>query len=171
MIQLKTFEELLAGQDKYAAIMRDMAFVVSGERLHDNAAVVRVFEAAMSECLYFDGYIGGDVFIVETEEDLLSIKTYDLENDNANVMNTVTSWDVFSFIEGDNGEYTYALFVMITNNSGGDSFYVPKSLFGKARVVEHFLASNEVQGNDGKMSIGATTYEVLRKFLRECSEK
>lgn len=171
MIQLKTFEELLAGQDKYAAIMRDMSFVVSGDRLHDDAAIVRVLEAAMAEYPSFDEYIGGDVFIVETEEDLLSIKTYDLENDNATVMNTVTSWDVCNFIEGDNGEYTYALFVMITNNSGGDSFYVPKSLFGKARVVEHFLASNEEQDAHGKMSIGATTYGMLRKYLRECSER
>lgn len=171
MIILKTFEELLAGQDKYAVIMRDIAFVVSGSRFTNDAEVVNVLETVMYEYPTFDSCFGGDVCIVETEEDLLHIETYDLENDDANVMNTVTSWDVCNFIEGDNGEYTYALFVMITNNAGGDSFYVPKSLFGKARVVEHFLASNEEQDAHGKMSIGATTYEMLRKYLRESSEK
>ena len=162
MITFKYISDLMKAQDKFSPIINDIKYCL---------CVEGDFQAAIAENDSLSWWLGGDIHVIEREEELFQIKLYDLDNEYATVMDTVTSWDACDFIEGDDEKHAYIMFHMVTNNSGGDVFYVPIEFAKEARAIEHYLASNEVQGDDGKMSIGAAAYETLRKFLRECSEK
>ena len=166
MITFKYLSDLMKAKDEFSPIVLDI-----GECIDVAGSTQDKFQNAIAENDNLSWWIGGDIHVVERKEDLLQINCHDLDNEDATVMDTVTSWDACDFIEGDNGKYTYVMYHMVTNNSGGDVFYVPIEFAKEARAIEHYLASNEEQGKDGKMSIGATAYETLRKFLQECSEK
>lgn len=158
MITFKYISDLMKAQDRFSPIINDIKYCLGIEG---------DFQAAIAENDSLSWWLGGDIHVIERKEELSQINSYDLDNEDATVMSTVTSWDACNLIEGDDGKYAYVLFYMVTNNSGGDVFYVPIEFAKEARAIEHYLASNEVQGNDGKMSIGAAAYEALRKFLRE----
>lgn len=97
--------------------------------------------------LQYSDCLGGDVYICEFETDLLHIKAYDpawtTTHDGAwpNVTDTPLVFDVCEYIAEASGACHWVLFVSITNNAGGDSFYVPSYLWHEAIVAEHFALS------------------------------
>jgi len=85
----------------------------------------------------FNAYLGGSIFICESEAELSCIKAFDQEWANEygewpNVTDKPIVWDVFYVMNDE-----WAVFAYLWNNAGGDTFYVPKSLWQQARVDEH----------------------------------
>lgn len=94
----------------------------------------------------FSWQLGGCVFICETKEDLLKIEGCDFEfarehNRWPNVTDMPMSWDCCDYVLGDR-ETKYAVFLLCTNNAGGNIYYVPESLWEAARLTEHLETHN-----------------------------
>ena len=104
----------------------------------------------------FDGHMGGNVYICETEEDLQQIKVWDLWNttgEDLNVTNRIGTWDACDFILND-PQHCWALFFLAHNNAGGNVYYVPKKFWEKAQFYKHYCASNrEVYREAGLNSV------------------
>jgi hypothetical protein len=67
------------------------------------------------------GYLfGGNLFIIESPEELRNIKGVQ----NFSVDEAVDDYDVAEWTD----EGNFAIFALITNNSGGNSYAVPKSI-------------------------------------------
>jgi len=98
----------------------------------------------------YAGYLGGNVNICQTEEDLKEVIGIDFAfaktNDNRwpNVLDQVMSWDQCRFVDDE-----WAMFLLCWNDAGGPVFYVPKYLWAVARVAEH-VAETERHWNAGK---------------------
>ncbi|PKO42908.1 MAG: hypothetical protein CVU29_11300 [Betaproteobacteria bacterium HGW-Betaproteobacteria-22] len=96
---------------------------------------------------YID-YLGGYVYIFETEADLLQIHGCDFEwaethNGNwPNVTDIAMSWDACNYLDETIGEPQWVIFLLCWNNAGGPVYYVPKNLWHKARVTEHIEATS-----------------------------
>ncbi|MDP8567411.1 hypothetical protein [Methylophilus aquaticus] len=85
----------------------------------------------------FNAYLGGDVYICESESELSSIKAFDPQwadehGEWPDVTDKPIVWDVFYLLNNE-----WAVFAYLWNNAGGDTFYVPKTLWQQARVAEH----------------------------------
>lgn len=85
----------------------------------------------------FSEYLGGDVYICETESELSSIKAFDPEwadehGEWPDVTDKAVVWDVCHKLNDE-----WAVFCCIWNNAGGDTYYVPSSLWQQARLDEH----------------------------------
>ena len=91
----------------------------------------------------YNGILGGDVHICESEEDLKQILGMDMEfakshgNRWPNVTDQVMSWDDCSYLTEKNGNSEWAVFLLCWNDAGGNVFYVPKNLWEAAKVAEH----------------------------------
>lgn len=101
------------------------------------------------EAMYDYGeYLGGCVYVCETEGDLLQIhgcnfKWAETHNGNwPNVTDIAMSWDACNYLEESSGNPQWVMFLMCWNNAGGPVYYVPKQLWEKARVAEHIQATN-----------------------------
>jgi hypothetical protein len=98
--------------------------------------------------LDYADYLGGYVYVCETDEDLLQIQGCDFEwaeanNGNwPNVTDIVMSWDACNYMDEISGDPQWVIFMMYWNDAGGPVYYVPKHLWAKARVTEHIEASN-----------------------------
>ena len=96
----------------------------------------------------YSDYLGGYVYVCETEQDLLQILGCDLywaEKHNGiypNVTDLPLSWDVCNYLGETTGDPQWVIFVMCWNNAGGPVYYVPKHLWGMARVIEHIATTN-----------------------------
>lgn len=85
----------------------------------------------------FSEYLGGNVYICETESELSSIKAFDPEwadtyGEWPDVTDQPMVWDVCHKLNEE-----WAVFCCIWNNAGGDTYYVPSSLWQHARLDEH----------------------------------
>lgn len=90
----------------------------------------------------FSDYLGGSIYICESESDLINIKSFDQawadkHGDWPNVTDQPMVWDVCYALDSE-----WAVFSYIWNNAGGNVFYVPKFLWQVARVSEHLLMNN-----------------------------
>ena len=96
----------------------------------------------------YNEYLGGYVFVCETEQDLLQILGCDFEWAQKhhgiwpNVTEIAMSWDVCSYLDETIGDPQWVIFVMCWNNAGGPVYYVPKHLWEQARVIEHIAITN-----------------------------
>jgi hypothetical protein len=96
----------------------------------------------------YNEYLGGYVFLCETELDLLHVLGCDFEwakahNGNwPNVTDVAMSWDDCRYLEEVKGDPQWVIFVLCWNNAGGPVYYVPKHLWTQARVNEHIKATN-----------------------------
>lgn len=103
-------------------------------------------ESAMS---YID-LVGGDMFICEHANDLQQIKGCDDEwaethnGDWPNVIDMPIVWDVCCYLDEAEGDPQWVMFLLCWNNAGGPVYYVPKRLWGVARVSEHIAATNGI---------------------------
>jgi hypothetical protein len=86
----------------------------------------------------YNGFLGGEFYVCQTEEDLKQVVGIDLEFAKANgnrwpnCTEQGMSWDQCKFIDDE-----YAMFLLCWNDAGGPVFYVPKHLWEVARVAEH----------------------------------
>lgn len=96
----------------------------------------------------FAGILGGDVYVCETEEDLRQIQGMDMQwaeshgNTWPSVVDLPMSWDQCSYIEEQEGDPQFVVFLMCWNDAGGSVFYVPKHLWQTARVEEHMALTS-----------------------------
>lgn len=71
----------------------------------------------------YEDELGGAFYIVETAEDLKEIKTLERDGDGwKSLYNSSCSFDSAEFLS--NGRY--AAFLMIWNNAGGNTYFVPQ---------------------------------------------
>jgi hypothetical protein len=91
--------------------------------------------------------IGGDVFICQTPEDLKQVVGMDMDWASAhdgwpNITDLPVVWDGCNFLAEKSGDPEWAMFLLCTNDSGGPVYYIPRTLWDAARVVEHMAATN-----------------------------
>lgn len=90
----------------------------------------------------YNGMLGGDFHVCEVEADLKQITGMDMafakEHGNRwpDVTELVMSWDQCRYLDEE-----WAMFLLCSNNAGGDSFYVPKALWQAAQMAEHIAAT------------------------------
>ena len=94
----------------------------------------------------YSDYLGGNVYVCETEEDLKQIQGCDFEWAEAhaswpNVTDVAMSWDSCCYLQEPLGEPQWVIFLLCWNNAGGAVYYVPKQLWATARVTEHIAAT------------------------------
>lgn len=100
----------------------------------------------------YNGYLGGDIHICESEADLKEIVGMDMEfaetHDDRwpDVTDQVMSWDQCAYLKQKDGDSEWALFLLCWNDAGGPVFYVPKHLWISARVAEHIAETNRHWG-------------------------
>lgn len=96
----------------------------------------------------YGDYLGGYVYVCETEQDLLEIHGCNFEwadeNDGQwpNVTDIPMSWDVCDYLDETSGDPQWVIFLLCWNNAGGPVYFVPKHLWIRARVTEHIEATN-----------------------------
>lgn len=96
----------------------------------------------------YDALLGGNVYICETESDLLEIQGCDLDWAEAhedcwpNVTDIPMSWDVCAYLDEPTGNPQWVIFMLCWTNAGGSIYYVPKHLWIQGRVTEHIAATN-----------------------------
>lgn len=96
----------------------------------------------------YSDYLGGAVYVCETELDLLEIHGCDFEWAEAhdgnwpNVTDMPMSWDACNYLDEASGKPEWVMFLLCWNNAGGPVYYVPKHLWVQARVAEHIVATN-----------------------------
>lgn len=124
--------------------------------------LLKIYEAsADKEEEGFDWQLGGEMYICETEEDLLQIHGLSLEWEAehegcANVTDTPMSWDACDYVFGDSAS-GWGIFLLCTNNAGGNLYYVPESLWEASRFKEHFKMSNATSGCSAEASTDSTS--------------
>lgn len=101
-------------------------------------------EAALS----YSDYLGGNVYVCQSEVDLEQIQGCDFEWAEKhggvwpNVTDMAMSWDSCSYLQESVGEPQWVIFLLCWNNAGGHVYYVPKPLWNMARVTEHIAATD-----------------------------
>jgi hypothetical protein len=95
----------------------------------------------------YSDYLGGYVYVCETEDDLKQINGCDFEWAEAhggwpNVTDMPMRWDNCDYLNEPVGEPQWVIFLLCWNNAGGHVYYVPKQLWHAARVTEHIAATN-----------------------------
>lgn len=96
----------------------------------------------------YNGMLGGDVHVCETEADLKQILGLDMDFAKSHgdrwpdVTDLVMSWDRCDFLKEKDSEPEWAVFLLCWNDAGGPVFYVPKHLWQAARVAEHIAETN-----------------------------
>lgn len=95
----------------------------------------------------YDDFLGGAVYVCETEHDLLEIHGCNFEwaeehnGQWPNVTDIAMSWDACNYLDEASGDPEWVIFLLCWNNAGGNVYYVPKHLWSKARVIEHIEAT------------------------------
>lgn len=129
-------------------ILQDIAFMLMNAcdplkpQIVKNASEISIEQLAQlsaheSAEYSLNAYLGGNVYICEAESELSSIKAFDQEwadehGDWPDVTDKPMVWDVFYLLVEE-----WAVFAYLWNNAGGDTYYVPKSLWQEARISEH----------------------------------
>lgn len=97
----------------------------------------------------YNGMLGGDVHVCETEADLNQIVGMDMAwaeshgNRWPNVTELVMSFDACDYLKEPSEEPEWAMFLLCWNDAGGPVFYVPKHLWLAARVAEHIAETKQ----------------------------
>lgn len=91
----------------------------------------------------YNGFLGGEFYVCQTEVDLKEVVGMDMAFAKAHgerwpdVTDQVMSWDQCRFLDEVSGDPEWAMFLLCWNDAGGNVFYVPKHLWGAAKVAEH----------------------------------
>jgi hypothetical protein len=81
----------------------------------------------------FEEVFGGDIFLVEKQEDLLAIPIASMDE---SLMEASDVFDIFKETE------SYFMILLITNNTGGPTFFVPKK-FANEHVWDSYRMTLE----------------------------
>jgi len=134
-------------------LLQDQAAVILGLCQNQHPSVSNPLEITQAEIDWlmvqpeatqdYGEYLGGQVYICETEDDLLQIHGCDFvwaeahDGNWPNVNDIAMSWDACSYLNEDSGNPQWVIFLLCWNNAGGPVYYVPKHLWVQARVTEH----------------------------------
>lgn len=129
MKEYKTIEDLNSAPEEIQNEMQDMINSLPPEEL---------------EIGLLDTILGGNVFLVETVEDLTQIKTGNWSASDERYLDVTEAVFIPDVIE-ETPTGKYWLYVVITNNSGGSSYYIPREIFA---MCENLMASSEA--SEGK---------------------
>jgi hypothetical protein len=139
-------------------LLQDQAFIILGICQNNNSVISNSQEITQSDIDWliqqpeatqdYSDYLGGYIYVCETQEDLLQILGCDFdwaEKHNGkwpNVTDMPMSWDACNYLEEPTGDPQWVIFLLCWNNAGGSVYYVPKHLWVKARVIEHIAVTN-----------------------------
>jgi len=97
----------------------------------------------------FEFLLGGNIFLIETVEDLKEIDTTVPRTDTQgykSLYETSAIFDIAYYI-GPNQEY--AMIVLIVNNSGGPTFYIPKDIYTQCRYIDESIVRTKESYDEG----------------------
>lgn len=139
-------------------LLQDQAAVMIGICTNPHPGVVNAFEITESDIQWllqqeeagesYSDFLGGHVHVCETEADLKQITGCDFEwadtHDGCwpNVTDKPIVWDNCTYLDEVSGDPQWVIFLQCWNNAGGPVYYVQKSLWLPARVVEHIAETN-----------------------------
>ena len=85
-----------------------------------------------------DEYCGGYFYVVTSEQDLKAVPVVNpiIPTENANITNSVQIWDVAEKISED-----WAILLYITNDAGGNVYFIPKKYWDTINLKEQIYAS------------------------------
>jgi len=144
-------------------LMQEQALVLIGICPQPNRYISEAYEISSSDIEWIlqhselveeanNGMLGGEVHVCQTEDDLKEVVGMDMEfarthgNRWPNVTDMVLSWDQCVFLEQQQGEPEWAVFLLCWNDAGGNVFYVPRHLWQAGRVAEHVAETNKFWG-------------------------
>ena len=158
MITLHNFIEAYQHQKISFRVLQEQAFIMLDVCDCPHPSVTNPVEITQSDIDWllqqeessqsYDALLGGNVYICETESDLLEIQGCNFDwaetHDGRwpNVTDMPLSFDVCEYLEEATGNPQWVIFMLCWNNAGGANYYVPKSLWMQARVTEHIAATN-----------------------------
>jgi len=143
-------------------LLQDQAMILFNINPEPNCYVTEAFDitpADIERLLHneealddYNGMLGGEAYVCETEEDLKQILGMDMAfarthgNRWPNVTELVMGWDQCQYLKEKDSEPEWAMFLLCWNNAGGPVFYVPKNLWRAARVAEHIAETDRSWG-------------------------
>jgi hypothetical protein len=109
----------------------------------DFACLLRQPESGMR---YVD-VLGGNVYIAETEADLLQVEGCDLNFARThgrwpNITEVPLAFDDCKYLQEKSGEAQWVLFLTCWNDAGGSVYYLPRHLWQAAHVEDHLAATD-----------------------------
>ena len=141
-------------------LLQDQAFIILGICQHTTSSASTPLEITQSDIDWlmqqpeathdYNEYLGGYVYVCETENDLLQILGCDFDWAEIhfgiwpNVTEKAMSWDACHYLDEAIGDPQWVIFLMCWNNAGGPTYYVSKHLWQQARVTEHIAATNQI---------------------------
>lgn len=161
MIEICTYKELaeghVSGQVPYR-ILQEITYVLLGLSNYNGKDIAEPLEVtqkeinwllALPEDINFMTYLGGNVFLVRAECDLLSVIGIDYEFAKMhgrwpNITEAVLAWDSAYFLINADGTADYALLFAATNNAGGHSWFIPNSLWQAANIDQQISANKQL---------------------------
>ncbi len=161
MIKIHHFNEAFLHYKQHKInfrLLQDQAAVLLGLCQHIQSSVTNPLEITQADIdslllqpeasQDYGYYLGGYVYICESELDLLQILGCNFEwakmhdGNWPNVTNIAMSWDACHYLDEASGDPQWAIFLLCWNNAGGPVYYVPKHLWVQARVNEHIEATS-----------------------------
>jgi len=160
MIKLHHFNEAYQHYKRHKInfrLLQDQAAILIGICESQHASVSNPLEITIAHIDWlrqqpeatqnYSELLGGNVFICESDNDLLQIHGCNIEwaekhdGNLPNVTDIAMSWDVCNYLDEASGDPEWAIFLLCWNNAGGHVYYVPKHLWVQARVIEHIAAT------------------------------
>lgn len=161
MIKIHHFNEACQHYTQHKISLRllqDQAAVMLGLCQNPHSSISNAIEITQADIDWlleqpeamqdYGDYLGGYVYVCETDEDLLQIHGCDFEWAEAhdghwpNVTDIAMSWDACNYLDETSGDPQWVIFLLCWNNAGGPVYYVPKHLWQQARVTAHIEATN-----------------------------
>lgn len=165
MIELRNFKEVwlgfLSGKVPEAVLLdcTRVQINIEDDNREPSIAIAKTLYDAFEDTdeNSFSYLTGGNVFICEVEDDLKQIEGCDFDFAKANgdrwpnVTELPMAWDYCDFINSDENT-GWAIFLLCSNNAGGNIYYVPKNLWDAARLKEHMEVHNKAWSTNGNNS-------------------
>ena len=159
MIEIRSLNEIASLHQSGMVpfrIMQEVAFVLLGltDNDKDIAAPTAITQQevdwllAQSEDIDFMTYMGGNVFIVETNADLAEVVGMDFEFAKLhgrwpNCMEAILPLDEIKYLIKSDGSADYVLLFAATNNAGGSSWFIPRHLWQAAKIDKQIEAHQQ----------------------------
>lgn len=103
----------------------------------------------------FIDYLGGDVFICETPEDLAQVEGCDMDFPDThdgrwpNLTDMPLSGDVCYYVQG---KPKFIIFVLFWNNAGGPAYFIPEHLWTE-NVINSVKLTNDFWGYNAEKNV------------------
>jgi hypothetical protein len=120
MQQFKNLEELKSAPMSIYSEMKTLMEKI-GEGLNETGMLTEVLDGEMVASLPFMTYLGGDIFIIDNEEDLKEVSIYD----DMSISELASAYDIAIILP----TLDYAMFVAMTTDSGGATYFIPEEIY------------------------------------------